>query len=182
MNAILFTLLTAVVTLSFTSDEPTLAQLAEGQIALSINGKISLPVNVKAKQMSGSSIGNKSHIEITDTTQMVVVSKSDALVIFARVYATNRSCPFSIVKANKTDKGYGASSYFGELVKEPKTIESVPYTSKETDKKLRVFTITPNKSLESGMYILNFNMSDGKKFILTPDNLGNRAVLLKITE
>ena len=86
MNAILFTLLTAVVTLSFTSDEPTLAQLAEGQIALSINGKISLPVNVKAKQMSGSSIGNKSHIEITDTTQMVVVSKSDALVIFARVY------------------------------------------------------------------------------------------------
>ena len=179
MKITLLTIVTLVL-FGFRQDELTIKNIPDGSIAIQLNGQLQLPKMVKAKIRAGTSIGNSSKISVSDTIGMVVCKSTDKLVFFAKIYETNQNCPFSIVKLDKEENGYGAHSYYGEFVKEPVYVQGIPYTSRPTAGVKKLYTITPNKEIPLGVYALTFTNTDGQKLLVSMDNIGSKVVLFRV--
>ena len=165
---------------SFQKDEITTANIPDGGFGIQVDGVLQLPTAVKAKVKAGGAVGNSSKITVSDTTHIVELSKDAKLVFYARVYEGNKTCPLSIIKVEKTEKGYEAESNFGELVKEPIMITAIPFYQKPVAGVKNCYSVTPNAQIPPGIYALNFHNAFNKKIEVSMDNIGNSTVLFRV--
>ncbi len=173
LSKLFFAIISIITILSFTIDE-----MKEGTMAYSLNGGTDVQELKLQKAKVSLGTGVRSKVLFKDTTCSLEIKKDSKITFYVRGYDAHKICPFSIVKLEKSEKGYIAES--NDL--NGKTITSIPYTMKVISKAKNSHTVTVNKQLEVGYYGLTFNMCNGKKMIVSMDNVGNQSALIKVVD